>query len=54
VTHFVIGNGFLLKEHKLVPAHWVNTMMDEKIHLSVESHLFDRLPDYIPDQDRVS
>jgi uncharacterized protein YrrD len=54
VTHFVIGKGFLLKEHKLVPAHWVNTMMDEKIHLSVESHLFDRLPDYIPDQDRVS
>lgn len=49
VTHFVVGKGFLLKEHKLVPAFWVTKVDEEKIYLSVESRLFDRLPDYRPD-----
>jgi uncharacterized protein YrrD len=49
VTHFVVGKGFLLKEHKLVPAFWVAHMDEEEIQLSVESSLFDRLPDYNPD-----
>jgi hypothetical protein len=48
ITHFVIGKGFLLKEHKLVPAFWVDTVKEDKIHLSVEATLFDRLPDYNP------
>jgi uncharacterized protein YrrD len=46
ITHFVIGKGFLLKEHKLVPAFWVNDVEEEKIRLSVEAPLFDQLPDY--------
>jgi hypothetical protein len=49
VTHFVIGKGFLLKEHKMVPALWVSSIEDDKLRLSVESTLFDRLPDYNPD-----
>ena len=49
VTHFVIGKGFLLREHKLVPADWVSSMEAQEIRLSVESRLFDRLPDYKPD-----
>jgi uncharacterized protein YrrD len=50
VTHFVIGKGFLLKEHKLVPTFWASSMDDDnKIRLSVDSSLFDRLPDYEPD-----
>jgi len=48
VTHFVIGKGFLLREHKLVPAFWVSSMDGEKLRLSVEAHQFDRLPDYNP------
>jgi|KBSSwiStaDraftv2_1062776.scaffolds.fasta_scaffold45037_4 sporulation protein YlmC with PRC-barrel domain len=48
VTHFVVGKGFLLKEHKLVPSHWVTGVRDDKVHLSVEARLFDRLPDYEP------
>lgn len=48
VTHFVIGKGFLLKEHKIIPAFWVSKIDGEKIRLSVESDLFDRLPDYTP------
>ena len=49
VTHFVVGKGFLLKEHKLVPAFWVAKVAEDKIYLSVEARLFDRLPDYRPD-----
>jgi uncharacterized protein YrrD len=50
VTHFVIGKGLLLKEHKLVPAFWASSMDDdEKIRLAVDASLFDRLPDYTPD-----
>ena len=46
VTHFVIGKGLLLKEHKLVPAHWVDKVDEDKVYLSVEARLFDRLTDY--------
>jgi hypothetical protein len=49
VTHFVIGKGFLLKEHKLVPASWVANVDEDKIYLSVKALLFERLPDYQPD-----
>jgi uncharacterized protein YrrD len=48
VTHFVVGKGLLLKEHKLVPAHWVTSVDDNKVYLSVEARVFDRLPDYQP------
>lgn len=48
VTHFVVGKGFLLKEHKLVPAHWVTSVGENKVYLSVEARLFDRLPDFQP------
>jgi uncharacterized protein YrrD len=48
VTHFVIGKGFLLKEHKLVPAQWVTSVDEDKVYLSVEARVFDRLPDYQP------
>ena len=49
VTHFVVGKGFLLKEHKLVPAFWVANMDGDKLRLSVEARQFERLPDYNPD-----
>jgi hypothetical protein len=48
LTHFVIGKGFLLKDHKLVPAFWVEKVKEDKIYLSVEAPLFDQLPDYNP------
>jgi uncharacterized protein YrrD len=48
-THFVVGKGFLLKEHKLVPAQWITSVDEAKVHLSVEARLFDRLPDYQPE-----
>lgn len=49
LTHFVVGKGLLLKEHKLVPAGWVSDVDDDRIRLSVASRLFERLPDYRPE-----
>lgn len=45
-THLVVGKGFLLKEHKLVPVLWVSQVGEDKVYLSVEASLFDRLPDH--------
>jgi uncharacterized protein YrrD len=51
VSHFVISEGFLLKERKLVPAVWVTKVDEDQIYLSVDSSLFERLPEYqAPDQ----
>jgi len=49
VTHFVVGKGFLLKEHKLVPANWISKVDEDKIYLSVEARIFDRLPEFRPE-----
>ena len=45
-THLVVGRGFLLKEHKLVPVLWVTQVGEDKVYLSVEASLLDRLPDH--------
>lgn len=46
VTHFVISQGMLFKDRKLVPAHWVRTVVEDKVHLSVTSELLEQLPSY--------
>ncbi|HLO27583.1 MAG TPA: PRC-barrel domain-containing protein [Anaerolineales bacterium] len=48
VTHFVIGKGFLLKEHRLVPAFWATKVEADKVYLSVRARVFEHLPDYQP------
>jgi uncharacterized protein YrrD len=49
LSHFVIGKGFLFKEHKLVPAQWIDRVSEDKVYLAVEAQLFDRLPDHRSD-----
>src|SRR5918996_1138096 len=34
ITHFVISEGFLLKERKLVPAVWIEEVTQDEIHFS--------------------
>jgi hypothetical protein len=46
VTHVVVSEGFLLKEHKLVPAVWVANVAEDEVHLSVDASLFERLPEF--------
>lgn len=45
-THFLVSEGLLFKERKLVPAHWVNSVEENKVHLYVSSQMLDRLPEY--------
>jgi uncharacterized protein YrrD len=45
-THFLISRGLLFKDHKLVPAHWVRAVEEDKVHLVVSSKLLERLPSY--------
>lgn len=46
VTHFVITEGLLLKERKLIPSQWVSTMTEDKVKLAVGSEFLERLPEY--------
>jgi uncharacterized protein YrrD len=45
VTHFLISQGLLFKEHKLVPANWIKSA-DDEVRLKVSSEVLERLPDY--------
>jgi hypothetical protein len=47
-THFVISQG-LFGDRKLVPAHWVKSVGEDKVHLAVNSELLESLPAYEPD-----
>lgn len=43
-THFLISQGMLFKDRKLVPVHWVRSVEEDKVHLAVSSRLLERLP----------
>jgi uncharacterized protein YrrD len=45
-THLLISKGLLLKEHKLVPVDWVSTIEEDRVYLSVDDNLVNRLPAY--------
>lgn len=47
-THLVISEGLILKEKKLIPTSWLSSVREDRVHLSVESGLVDRLPEYQP------
>jgi uncharacterized protein YrrD len=45
-THFLVSSGLLFKEHKLIPAHWVRSVEEDKVHLAVPARVLERLPAY--------
>ena len=45
-THFLISQGALFKEKKLVPTHWIRSVEEDKVQLSVPARLLERLPAY--------
>ena len=49
VTHLVISSGLLMKERKIIPSHWLNAVTEDEVHLSVDSRLLERLPQYNPE-----
>lgn len=46
VTHFLISQGVLFKDRKMVPAHWVKSVEEDSVHLVVSSQVLERLPSY--------
>ena len=53
VTHLVVSSGLLQKERKLVPTYWLTDVSEDEVHLSIDSHDFDRLPDFVLKLDEV-
>jgi uncharacterized protein YrrD len=47
-THLLISEGLLLKEKKLIPTNWIDTIYQDEVHLSVSSEFVDNLPEYQP------
>lgn len=45
-THFLISQGLLFKDRKLIPAHWIKSVEEDKVRLTVPSGLLERLPSY--------
>jgi uncharacterized protein YrrD len=45
-THFLISQGLLLKEKKLVPTAWIDTIGERAVSLVVKSDFLDNLPEY--------
>lgn len=46
VSHFVISEGFLFKERKLIPVFWISAIEEDEVRLSVDADFMDRLPAY--------
>lgn len=46
VTHFVVSEGLLFKDRKLVPVLWIASIGEEQVRLSVSSRTLERLPAY--------
>ena len=46
VTHFVISQGVFFKDRKMVPVHWVRSVDENEVHLSVTSEVLEQLPSY--------
>ncbi len=45
-THLVISQGLFLKDHKLVPINWVKSIMEDEVHLGVQAHTLEELPEF--------
>lgn len=48
VTHLVISQGLISKEKKLIPTLWVDSVIEDKVWLSVAKDFVENLPEYTP------
>lgn len=49
ISHIVVASGSLFrKETRVVPVHWLKSVNDTEVHLSVDSRLVERLREYHP------
>ncbi len=46
VTHFVIAEGMLFKDRKLIPANWIKSVSEKEVRLNVSADILERVPTY--------
>lgn len=47
-THFVISQGLLFKNRKIVPSTWIRMIAENEVYLGVDADTLKTLPDYHP------
>lgn len=47
-THLIVSEGLFFPDRKLVPAQWVNMVLEKEVHLAVPARLLEELPEYEP------
>lgn len=46
VTHILIAEGFIIKEHKLIPVSWIREIQQDEIRLNVGAAILNKLPEF--------
>jgi len=46
VSHFVVSEGLLFKDRKLIPISWVSQISEDEVHLAVDSRFVSKLEEY--------
>lgn len=46
ITHIIISQGLLFKEHKLIPTNWIKLAGEDDVMLTVNTKIVDNLPEY--------
>jgi uncharacterized protein YrrD len=46
ISHIVISKGLLFKAHKLIPAHWIDKVEENGVHLAVNARYLETLKDF--------
>jgi uncharacterized protein YrrD len=52
VTHFVVSEGTLFKDRKLIPVLWISRIGEKEVHLSSTANVLERLPAYQMEQSK--
>lgn len=48
VTHFVIAQGVVFKERKLIPVGWISQFGEQEVLIAVDAAFLEKLPAYTP------
>ena len=46
VTHFVVDEGLLFRDRKLIPVLWISEIDEDAVYLSATAKVLERLPEY--------
>lgn len=50
LTHFIISQGLLFKDYKMIPTFWIEEVNQDGIHLAVSTEQLKALPAFEPDK----